>query len=91
VVLLVFGLVVSIPLVIVGSQVILKLIERWPFLVIAGGGLLGFIAGEMIVEDTAVVGWVKANAHWLDWVAPLAGIVLVVGVAKWLQRRQARA
>jgi YjbE family integral membrane protein len=91
VVLLVFGLVVSIPLVIVGSQVILKLIERWPVLVIAGGGLLGFIAGEMIVEDTAIVDWIKVHAHWLDWAGPLAGIVLVVAVAKWQERRHSAA
>ena len=61
VVLLIFGLVVSIPIVIVGSQVIMKLIEKFPIVVIAGGGLLGFIAGEMIVEDTVVVAWVKAD------------------------------
>ena len=48
--LLVFGLVVSIPLVVVGSQLIMKLIERFPWLVVAGGGLLGYIAGEMIVD-----------------------------------------
>src|SRR4029453_15329116 len=71
--LLVFGLVVSIPLVIAGSQVILKLIERFPILVLAGGGLLGWVAGEMMVEDAAVAPWIGAHAHWLDWVLPVAG------------------
>ena len=52
--LLVFGLVVSIPLVVVGSQLIMKLIERFPSLVVAGGGLLGYIAGEIAIEDAAV-------------------------------------
>ena len=51
--LLVFGLVVSIPLVIAGSQLILKLIERFPLIILAGGGLLGWIAGKMLVEDAA--------------------------------------
>ena len=88
-VLLIFGLVVSIPLVILGSQLILKLIERFPIIVVAGGGLLGWIAGEMIVTDTAIAAWVDANAHWLHWVGPVAGVVIVVGVAKWLQRRHA--
>ena len=46
-VLLVFGLVISIPLVVVGAQLIMKLIGRLPWLVIAGGGLLGYIAGEI--------------------------------------------
>ena len=57
-----FGLVVSIPLVIAGSQVIMKLIERFPFLILAGGGLLGWVAGEMIVEDVALAPWIDANA-----------------------------
>ena len=52
--LLVFGLLVSIPLVIAGSQIILKLIERFPLIILAGGGLLGWIAGKMLVEDTAL-------------------------------------
>jgi YjbE family integral membrane protein len=87
--LLVFGLVVSIPLVIAGSQVILKLIERFPILILAGGGLLGWVAGEMMVEDAAVAPWIGAHAHWLDWVLPAAGVLVVVGVAKALQRRGA--
>ncbi len=45
--LLVFGLLVSIPLVIAGSQIILKLIERFPLIILIGGGLLGWIAGEL--------------------------------------------
>ena len=89
VLLLVFGLVVSIPLVIAGSQIIMKLIERFPILILAGGGLLGFVAGEMFVEDVAVEPWIKANAHALVWVVPAAGVAIVIGVAKWLERRHA--
>jgi len=88
--LLVFGLVVSIPLVIGGAQLIMRLIERFPILIVAGGGLLGYVAGELIVEDSAVVDWVHAHASWLNWVAPIAGIALVVGPAKWLQGRRAQ-
>ena len=87
VVLIVFGLVVSIPLVVVGAQVFMKLIERFPILVIAGGGLLGFVAGEMMVADTAVADWINAHAPWLHWTAPVVGIVLVIAVAKLSQRR----
>ena len=87
VVLIVFGLVVSIPLVVVGAQVFMKLIERFPILVIAGGGLLGFVAGEMMVVDTAVADWINAHAHWLHWAAPVAGIVIVIAVAKLMERR----
>ena len=87
--LLIFGLVVSVPLVIGGAQIIMRLIERFPILIVAGGGLLGYVAGELIVEDSAIVGWVAAQAHWLDWAAPIIGVVLVIGLAKWLQRRHA--
>jgi YjbE family integral membrane protein len=86
--LLVFGLVVSVPLVIGGAQLIMRLIERFPILIVAGGGLLGYVAGELIVEDAALVDWVHARASWLSWAAPLVGIVLVVGVSKWLRSRR---
>ena len=88
VVLIVFGLVVSIPLVVVGAQVFMKLIERFPVLVTAGGGLLGFVAGEMMVADTAVADWINAHAPWLHIVGPIVGIVLVIATAKLLQRRK---
>ena len=85
--LIVFGLVVSIPLVVVGAQLIMKLIERFPILVVAGGGLLGYVAGEMMVTDTAIADGITAHAPWLHWAAPVAGIFIVVGVAKLMQRR----
>ena len=88
VVLIVFGLIVSVPLVIVGAQVFMKLIERFPFLVIAGGGLLGYVAGEMMVADTAVAEWIDAHAAWLHVGAPILGIVLVVATARLVQRRK---
>ncbi len=85
--LLVFGLVVSIPLVIAGSQIILKLIERFPFIILAGGGLLGWIAGSLLVEDAALLPWIHANAGWLEWAGPVAGVLFVVGAAEFLKRR----
>ncbi|MHB8493286.1 MAG: TerC family protein [Casimicrobiaceae bacterium] len=89
--LLVFGLVVSIPLIIAGAQLVMKAIERYPVLIVAGGGLLGFIAGELIIDDTAIGPWVDAKAPWLHWAAPILGIALVVGPAKWLQARRGHA
>ncbi len=85
--LLIFGLVVSIPLVVVGSQLIMKLIERFPWLVVAGGGLLGYIAGEIATEDAAIKPWVGANAPMLHYAAPIAGVVIVVAVGLWLTHR----
>jgi YjbE family integral membrane protein len=89
--LLVFGLVVSIPLVVVGAQLIMKLIERLPWLVIAGGGLLGYIAGEIAVEDVAIKDWIVAHAGYLHWVSPIAGVALVVAIGVWMTRRQRSA
>lgn len=86
--LLVFGLVVSVPLVIGGAQLIMRLIERFPVLIVAGGGLLGFVAGELIIEDTALAPWVTAHAPWLHWAAPALGVAVVVGIARALQARR---
>ena len=86
--LLVFGLVVSVPLVIGGAQLIMRLIERFPILIVLGGGLLGYVAGELVVEDSAVVDWVRVHAVWLSWAAPIAGVAFVVGSAKWLEARR---
>ena len=89
--LIVFGLVVSIPLVVVGSQLIMKLIDRFSWLVIAGGGLLGYIAGEIATEDAAAKPWIDANAPALHYVAPAVGVVIVVAAGVWLMRRQRSA
>jgi predicted tellurium resistance membrane protein TerC len=55
--LLVAGLVISIPLIIYGSAIILKLMTRFPMIITVGAGLLGWVAGEMAVSDPAVSGW----------------------------------
>jgi YjbE family integral membrane protein len=89
--LIVFGLIVSIPIVVIGSQIIMRLIARFPILVVAGGGLLGYIAGEMMVEDPAVAPWISANASQIAGLAPGAGFALVVALGWGLTRRHRRA
>ena len=86
--LIVFGLAVSIPIVVLGSQIIMGLIARFPVLVLAGGGLLGYIAGEMAVEDPAIAPWIAANAAESSQWAPAAGFALVVAVGLGLSRRR---
>jgi YjbE family integral membrane protein len=88
--LLVFGLTISIPLVVVGAQLIMRLIHRFPVLVIVGGGLLGFVAGEMIAGDEAIKAWVDRRAAWLHWAAPALGVLLVIGMARVIQGRHGR-
>lgn len=85
--LLIAGLVISIPLIIFGSAVILKLMDRFQVVVTLGGALLGFVAGELLIGDAAISGWVNATAGFLHYVAPAAGAVLVVIAGKWLAGR----
>ena len=56
-------------------------------IVTLGGALLGFVAGEMLIGDAAISGWVDATAGFLHYVAPGAGAVLVVMAGKWLASR----
>jgi YjbE family integral membrane protein len=90
-VLLVLGLAISIPLVIFGATMLMRLMERFPIIVTLGAAILGWVSGEMAVTDPTIGQWVEDNAHWLHWVAPALGAVLVVIVGKWLAGRAARA
>lgn len=89
--LLVFGLALSIPLVVWGSKIVLALMNRFSWIVVAGGGLLGYLAGEMIQSDPGIKDlWnvtLGLPAHALAWI----GVVLVIAVGKWLTWRQQRA
>lgn len=88
--LIVFGLLVSVPFIIFGSQIVLKLLDRFPLIILAGGALLGWIAGGLIVGDTLITPHMP-DAPIIGYAASAAGAVLVVAVAKWLERRRATA
>ena len=85
-VLLILGLAISIPLVIFGSTLMIKLMERFPVIVILGAGLIGWVGGETIMNDKLLHGFVAANPV-LHYVAAAAGALLVVGLGLWLQKR----
>lgn len=94
------GLVVAIPLIIVLSRALLKLIDRFPILVIIFAALLGLRAGQMVVtgilgisiaSDPVTVGWLKQNKSWLLFVVPITSAILVVGLGKWLNNKAAKA
>lgn len=89
--LIVFGLAISIPIVILGSQIIMPLLERFVALVYAGAGLLGYIAGQMAVEDPVVQLWIAGNADGLVPIAPLVGAAIVVAGGILLARRRKSA
>jgi YjbE family integral membrane protein len=85
--LLILGLAISIPIVIVGATMLMKVMERFPIIITLGAALLGWVAGDMAVTDPVVKDWVDANAAWLHWGAPAAGAVIVVAAGKWLAAR----
>lgn len=86
-VLLIIGLALSIPLIIAGSTMLLKVMERFPIIITLGAALLGFLAGEMELTDPAVEGWVGAVPHDMVMVAGVAGALLVIVTAHLLRRR----
>jgi YjbE family integral membrane protein len=84
--LLIIGLAISIPLVVFGSSMMIKMMERFPIIVVFGAGLIGWVGGETIVSDVALKEFMTANA-WLHYAAAAAGAALVVGLGKFLQSR----
>ena len=85
--LLILGLAISIPLVIFGATMLMKVMERFPVIITIGAGLLGWVSGDMAATDPVIKGWVDVNAAWLHWAAPAAGAVVVVATGKWLAAR----
>jgi len=90
-VLLVIGLATSIPLIIIGSTLLMKIMERFPIIILLGAALLGWLAGEMFVTDPALADWFKANFEHPHLIFGIGGAVLVVLVGKWLHHRAGRA
>jgi YjbE family integral membrane protein len=87
--LLIIGLAISIPLVIFGAQMLLKIMERFPIIITIGGGLLGWVAGEMAVGDPAIKEWVNANLPILHTIGPVVGVAIVLLVGKLWGRSKA--
>jgi YjbE family integral membrane protein len=93
--LVIFGILVSIPIIVWGSQLVIKLMDRFPIIITLGGMLLGWIAGTMAVSDPAV-----ANAAAWTWVpklpqtdvvryaAGVLGALLVLAIGKWVAARR---
>ena len=90
--LVVFGLLVSIPIIVWGSQLVIKLMDRFPAIITAGGMLLGWIAGTLAVGDPLLARWVGPSApSALAWGCGAAGAVLVWALGRWLARSPAQA
>ena len=89
-VLVILGVAVSLPIVVGGSGILAVLMNRYGWIIWLGGGILGYVAADMILEDPVIVNQLGALTHTLEYPLPLAvgGVLAVVGW--WLARRQAR-
>lgn len=83
--LIIFGLLFSVPFIVLGSQLVLKLLDRFPFIVTLGGALLGWIAGGLMVTDPALRAALPMTPS-VGYVASALGAVFVVSVAKAMGR-----
>jgi YjbE family integral membrane protein len=89
--LIIVGLLISIPLIIFGSTIIMKLMERFPFIVTLGAALLGYVAGEMAFSDPAIKTWTVQQPHHLATAFAIACAIFVVALGTWLSRRAQHA
>ncbi|SAL20992.1 integral membrane protein TerC [Caballeronia choica] len=89
-VLVIFGLVVSIPLIVWGSTLVLKLLDRFPLVIALGAALLGWIAAGLIIDDPFIDRWPALNTTSAGYAARIAGALLVLA-AGWFFRRRALA
>jgi YjbE family integral membrane protein len=98
--LLILGLAISIPLVVFGATLLIKLMERWPVIITIGAALIGWVAGEMVVTDPAIDGWMRAQFDFvnnrpvlgpvsLELICGLIGAAFVVVLGMWLAKRKA--
>ena len=83
--LLILGLAISIPLVIFGSKLMIKLMDRFPVIITLGAALIGWVGGETIVSDVALQSVVENN-HWMHTVFPALGAAIVLAIGKLSNR-----
>jgi len=96
--LVIFGLLISIPIIVWASQLVIKLMDRFPAIITLGAMLLGWIAGTMLVSDPALSNpdvWQQipklAQTDAVKYGFGIAGALLVLAAGKWLAARQTQA
>jgi len=88
--LLILGLAISIPMVIFGSTLMIKMMERFPIIVVFGACLIGWVGGETIVSDVLLRDTVQA-APWLHYAGAVVGALAVYLIGKYMQKKSAAA
>lgn len=86
--LVVFGLLLSVPIIVFGSQLVMKLMDRFPMVIVLGGALLGWIAGGMLVTDVAVAPHLTDVKSIAQYAGPLLGAIFVVVLGKAIAARR---
>jgi hypothetical protein len=84
--LLVLGLAISIPMVVFGSALMIRLMERFPVVVTLGAALIGWVGGETMANDTILAPLLQ-DQHWVHQAAPVLGAAVVLALGRWLQKR----
>jgi len=86
--LLVLGLLISIPLMVWGSQLILRLLHHYPGIVVLGGALLGWVAGDVLISDPVLADTIVRSLPWLTIALPILCAGGVILIARWLTARR---
>ncbi|HMW29090.1 MAG TPA: TerC family protein [Plasticicumulans sp.] len=89
--LVVFGILVSVPIIVWGSHFVLRLMDRFPVIIVIGGALLGWIAGGLAVHDPLLERLGFDAPDWAHWPASLVGALAVVLIGRQLAARAGRA
>jgi len=87
VLLLALGLIISIPLVVFGASILMKLMERWPVIVTIGAGLLGWTALDMAITDVMVAPYLHGSPQIMHLAIPALGAIFVIAAGKWFALR----
>ena len=85
--LVVFGLVLSVPIIIGGSAIILRMMERFPVIITLGGGLLGWLGGDLIATDKLTADHMPALVTGTPYAAAFIGALLVVALGSMLKAK----
>lgn len=88
--LLITGLILSIPLIMFGSGIILRIMDRFPVIITIGAALIGYVAGEMLVEEPVLAPWIDIFKDWAHHGVPIVCAIIVVVVGTGLARRAER-
>jgi YjbE family integral membrane protein len=86
--LVIFGLLVSVPIIIWGATLALKFIDRYPMIVVLGAALLGWVAGGMMLTDVLIQKSFGLPCGMVKWGVEITGALLVVGLGRWLACRK---